>query len=157
MSDLRRLLLLLICVLPTVALASQPPTLPDHKLTPGDTLPVSMDQVCVPGYAHSARHVSNTTKHHVYLEYGLPHHKPGEFEVDHLISLELGGSNDIKNLWPESYHTRPWNAHVKDKLENRLHELVCTGKISLKEAQQTISKDWISAYKKYVSSESPTE
>ena len=31
-------------------------------------------------------------------------------EVDHLISLELGGSNSIKNLWPDftlKVSTRP--------------------------------------------------
>ena len=72
------------------------------------------------------------------------------FEVDHLISLELGGSNDIKNLWPQSYTTKPWNAHVKDKLENRLHKLICYGAINIVEAQIAISKNWIEAYKKYI-------
>ena len=49
--------------------------------------------------------------------------------VTRLISLELGGSNSIRNLWPESYRTEPWNARTKDTLENRLHELVCSGKL----------------------------
>lgn len=39
---------------------------------------------------------------------------------DHLDSLDLGGSNDPKNLWSESYYTEQFNAHVKDKLEDRL-------------------------------------
>jgi hypothetical protein len=38
--------------------------------------------------------------------------------VDHLVSLEIGGANTVQNLWPQSYDTTPWNAHVKDKLEN---------------------------------------
>jgi hypothetical protein len=95
--------------------------------------------------------VPESVKKEVYAEYHITHHSKGQYEVDHLISLELGGSNDIKNLWPESYLTDPWNAHVKDKLENRLHRLVCTGKITLKEAQDAISKDWIAAYIKYIS------
>ena len=57
----------------------------------------------MPSYAHSVRNVSAATKRAVYAEYGIASHQPGKYEVDHLISLELGGSNDIRNLWPESY------------------------------------------------------
>jgi hypothetical protein len=49
-----------------------------------------------------------------------------------------------------SYITQPWNAHVKDKLENELHKRVCNGSLDLKTAQQEISTDWIAAYNKYV-------
>lgn len=79
--------------------------------------------------------------------------KPGphnsEFEVDHLISLELGGDNGVENLWPESY-VIPWGAHVKDVLENRLHRLVCNGTISVKQAQDAIRHNWVKAYRQYV-------
>ncbi len=40
-----------------------------------------------------------------------------------------GGSNSIKNLWPESHRTSPWNAQVKERLEGKLHELVCRGQL----------------------------
>ena len=53
---------------------------------------------------------------------------PYAHEVDHLVSLELGGSNAIGNLWPEPYAGR-WGARTKDVLENRLHELVCSGQL----------------------------
>jgi hypothetical protein len=128
---------------------SQPPILPDPKLTPGDVLDVTKDDVCVPGYAGKVRNVPAEVKRQAYAAYGITRHAPGDFEVDHLISLELGGSNSIKNLWPQSYKTRPWNAHVKDKLENELHEEVCSGKISLTTAQHDIARNWIAAYKKY--------
>jgi hypothetical protein len=131
------------------------PIQPDVNLTPGATFSVTASQVCIRGYAKSVRHVSGKTKHLVYKEYGIDK-KGGHFEVDHLISLELGGSNDIRNLWPESYDTTPWNAHTKDELEDKLHYLVCHNEISLEDAQKAISTDWISAYKKYVA-ESPTE
>jgi hypothetical protein len=72
------------------------------------------------------------------------------FEVDHLISLELGGADVAENLWPQSYDTQPWNAHVKDKLEDRLHALVCAGKMPLEQAQRDMATDWIAAYHKYV-------
>src|ERR1700736_4831532 len=55
----------------------------------------------------------------------------------------------------ESHRTSPWNAQVKDRLENRLHELVCSGQIDLKTAQQDIAADWIGAYKIYGSPNPP--
>ena len=63
--------------------------------------------------------------------------------------LSIGGSNSIKNLWAESYRTL-WNARVKDRLEDRLHALVISGKLDLKTAQREIATDWIAAYKKYI-------
>ena len=134
-----------------VAAQEQPtPIRPDSVMTPGAVLDVSDTDVCTPGYSKRVRHVTAETKRAVYAEYGVTVHAPGDYEVDHLISLEIGGSNSIKNLWPESYLTEPWNARVKDKLENRLHRLVCAGTMSLKEAQDAIAKDWIAAYKRYM-------
>jgi hypothetical protein len=70
-------------------------------------------------------------------------------EVDHLISLELGGSNAIRNLWPEPYAGK-WGARTKDVLENRLHELVCDRRLTLRSAQRQEARDWVAAYRKYV-------
>ena len=128
----------------------KPPILPDVKLTPGDTLDVTKDDICVSGYSKKVRDVPQAVKEQAYKEYGITQREPGEYEVDHLISLELGGSNSIKNLWAESYRTAPWNARVKDKLENKLHEMICNSRIDLKVAQQAIAANWIDAYKKYV-------
>ncbi len=139
-----------------VVLADQPtPILPDPKLTPGDAFDVTAQDVCVPGYARKVRDVPQELKRQVYAEYGITEHHPGDYEVDHLISLELGGSNSIKNLWPESRRTSPWNAYVKDQLEDKLHELVCDGELDLKMAQREIAANWIEAYKKYVSANPP--
>src|ERR1700751_4620489 len=137
--------------------AQQPtPILPDSKLTPGDTFDVSRQDVCVPGYTKKVRAVPQEIKQEVYREYGITSHGRGDYEIDHLIPLELGGSNSIKNLWPESYRTLPWSARVKDRLENKLHELVCSGQMDLKTAQEAIAANWIEAYKKYVSPNPPS-
>ena len=120
-----------------VVLAQEPtPIIPDPKLTPGDTFDVTAQDLCVPGYAKKVRNVPEEVRRQVYREYGITSHGRGDYEVDHLISLELGGSNSIKNLWMESYMTSPWNARVKDRLEDKLHQLVCSDQIDLKTAQQ---------------------
>jgi hypothetical protein len=55
------------------------------------------------------------------------------YQEDHLISLELGGSpTDPRNLWPEPY---PRAADV-DKIENELNAEVCSGQLTLAQAQQ---------------------
>ena len=131
------------------------PLLPDSKMTPGATLPVTRADICVPGYTQKVRNVPSDVKKQVYAEYGITTHKAGDYEVDHLISLELGGSNSIKNLWPQSYKTQPWNAHVKDALENELHAEVCDGRLDLATAQHDIATDWIAAYKKYFHTSGP--
>jgi hypothetical protein len=123
---------------------------PDPRLTPGDTLAVDSIQLCVPGYSRSVRNVPPELKAAVYTEYGILDHRPGDYEIDHLIPLSLGGSNDIKNLWPESTRTAPWNSFVKDQLEEKLHELVCAGRLDLPTAQREIATDWIAAYRRYI-------
>lgn len=149
-------LFVLLLFLTMVALAQQPtPIVPDQQLTPGNTFDVTAEDLCVPGYTKKVRNVPAEMKREVYEEYGVTSHGSGDYEVDHLIPLELGGSNSIKNLWPESHRTLPWNAQVKDRLEGKLHELVCSGQLDLKTAQEAIAADWIGAYKFYVSANPP--
>ena len=120
--------------------------LPDPACTPGAIIPAATkDKVCVPGYSGETRNVTESEKNAVYAEYGIMSHKAGEYEVDHLISLELGGSNAIANLWPEPAEPRP-GFHEKDKVENYLHEQVCSGALSLKDAQYKIAHDWMGVY-----------
>lgn len=137
--------LLLVSIFAVSALAAD---LPDRALTPGATVRVSVAVLCKTGYPATVRNVPASEKRAVYAAYGIAHPKRGQYEVDHLISLELGGSNDASNLWPQSYLTKPWNAHVKDKLENRLHALVCAGQLPLTEAQRAIATDWVAEYRK---------
>ncbi len=120
--------------------------LPDRDCTPGAIIATAtIEQICVPGYSRSVRNVPLEEKNQVYQEYTITHHAQGEYEVDHLISLELGGSNDIANLWPEAADPRP-GFHEKDQLENYLHDQVCSGSISLQEAQKKISTNWLGIY-----------
>jgi hypothetical protein len=83
------------------------------------------------GYAKKVRAVPAWLKRQAYAEYEITQYKTGDYEVDHLIALSLGGSNSIRNLWPESTKTTPWNSYVKDALEWKLHKLVCAGQLDL--------------------------
>ena len=121
----------------------------DVHVTPGATFKVSTAAICRSGYAASVRDVSQSEKIRVYAEYGILHHSTDQYEIDHLISLELGGNNSISNLWPElNDHPRGY-LNSKDILENRLHSLVCSGALPLSSAQQQISTDWVVTYHKY--------
>jgi hypothetical protein len=115
-----------------------------------DTFDVTAEDVCVPGCAKKVRAVPARLKRQAYAEYRITQYKTGDYEVDHLIPLSLGGSNSIRNLWPQSTKTSPWNSFVKDALERKLHKLVCERKLNLKTAQREIASNWIEAYQKYV-------
>ena len=122
--------------------------LSDPACTPGARYSkVTRAQVCRPGYAKAVRNVSTATKDAVYRAYGIDRHFDGaDGEVDHLVSLELGGSNSVANLFPESASPRP-GSHEKDRLENELHREVCAGRLSLRRAQRLIAGNWVAAYR----------
>jgi len=128
------------------------PIRPDPRVTPGAALTSDPAVVCHTGYSKTVRHTSGKLKHEIYLSYGLDR-SGGHYEIDHLIPLSIGGADVKENLWPESYDTSPWNAHVKDRLEWKLLHLVCDGDVSMAQAQRDIAQDWIAAYRKYC----PTE
>ena len=120
--------------------------LPDFDCTPGAIFPdATTSQICTPGYSASVRDVPDSVKNQAYAEYGITSHAPGQYEVDHLISLELGGSNDIANLFPEAAEPRP-GFHEKDQVENWLHDQVCRGAMPLAAAQTGIARNWLQFY-----------
>ncbi|MCU1330994.1 MAG: hypothetical protein JWN34_6364 [Bryobacterales bacterium] len=123
---------------------------PNAAMTPGETRPISLAEVCShPTAEVVVQDISLETRQRVLEKYGVRSGVPGDFEVDYLITPDLGGAETVRNLWPQPYSAR-WNAKVKDRLEQRLHDLVCAGKVDLETAQRDIATDWIGAYKKYV-------
>jgi len=123
---------------------------PKYGITPGETRPISIGEVCRNSEAEVVTHdIPDETRQRVFAEYGIRSPGPNQFEVDYLITPDLGGTESIRNLWPQPYSAR-WNAKVKDQLEQRLHQLVCSGQLDLATAQHAIAVDWIGAYKKYV-------
>ena len=121
--------------------------LPDAGCTPGAIYrKVTRSRVCVSGYARRVRNVPQSRKDAIYAAYGMTRHFDGsDGEVDHLVSLELGGTNSSANLFPEAATPAP-GSHEKDRLENELHSEVCSGEISLRSAQHLIARNWVAAY-----------
>jgi hypothetical protein len=120
---------------------------PDRRCSPGAYYSGLTTAVICSSSFHtsSVRDVSDSERHEVELEYGLAPRAYGHtLEIDHIVSLELGGSNDIANLYPE----KAPGFHVKDELENRLHALVCSGAMTLHAAQVGIASNWQSLYKR---------
>lgn len=123
--------------------------MPNAALTPGDVLSSNVNEICVSGYAKRVRNVSTATKNEVYAEYGIASHAPDQYEVDHLIPLGIGGSNDIKNLWPQPTDPRPGRLE-KDALEGELHKRICDNSVDMRAAQHDVATNWVAAYRKYV-------
>jgi hypothetical protein len=119
--------------------------LPDRACSPGAYYSgLTRAVICAPGFrTGSVRNVPEAEKHAVEIEYGMAAKPYGRtIEIDHIVPLELGGSNDIANLYPE---LAP-GFRVKDALENTLHKLVCSGAITLHTAQRRIAADWTRLY-----------
>jgi hypothetical protein len=133
----------------SMAVAGWSQTAPRPDLTPGATLPVTTAQVCIAGYSKETRgehKISAKTKREVMAAYGLDPKAKG-YVIDHLISLEAGGSNDRRNLQPQTVA----EGHFKDRLENYLHRRVCATppSMTLVEAQRELAGDWRVAYWTY--------
>jgi hypothetical protein len=148
----------------------------DLTLTPGQVRTADEKQVCdqPPGWTGKFRKTSEALKKEVYAEYGVDKKKFNRvlfctgavkcdsarkwakknvghkvplplYEVDHVDSLQLGGADVKENLMIQPYYAHP-GAHEKDTVENWLHKQVCSGTMSLAQAQAKISTDWYQVY-----------
>jgi hypothetical protein len=132
-----------------LALASceQPPTEPyaDPAVTQ-ETLAMT---VCVPGYTQSIRHRARLLSRHklaLLADAGLTPEAAADFRLDHILPLTLGGNpHALSNLALQPLAL----SYRKDRIERKLGCLVCTGQISLDDAQSAILEDWQAAYHKY--------
>lgn len=121
--------------------AGQP--VPDPACTPGALNPAVTQAtigqtICVSGWTKTVRPSTSVTeplKRKLAVAYAIP----PTGELDHLVSLELGGGpDDPRNLWVEP-GTIP---NPKDRVENWVHREVCAGRMPLADAQQGIARDW---------------
>jgi hypothetical protein len=143
-----------------------PNVLPDPNCTPGGYDPAITQStiattLCVPnpGGRGSTQYVlsqawkdarppvnqTNKAKKEEAVAYGLPSATTGE--GDHLVARQIGGNNDLSNLWLEPGPI----PNPKDAVENRLHDWMCAAPTAaerfgrLRAAQQAIAFDWLTA------------
>ena len=136
------------------AIATSGLLLPRPDLTPGTVRPVGIGEVCggaLPGLPA----VPSQVPRQVFEAYGVDYRQAADYELDFLITPELGGASDPGNLWPQPYRSVVWNAYVKDELELHLQRLVCQGRLDLATAQRELAGDWIAAYKRRFNTERP--
>ena len=122
---------------------------PDRRCSPGAYYTgLTKAVLCSSGFhTGDVRNVPDSEKHAVEVEYGLtPRGYSSTLEIDHIVSLELGGSNDIANRFPEKANANPGYG-VKDLLENKVHDLVCSGTMTLRAAQTGIASNWQALYR----------
>lgn len=105
--------------------------------------------ICHPGWTATVRPSVSETEHVktiAMIAYGVSPSERAITELDHKIPLELGGSNDVSNLWPE-VSDEPGHGfrNTKDTVENDLRRAVCTHRVSLVDAQAAIATDWTTA------------
>src|SRR6266851_6673524 len=129
--------------------------LPDPACTPGAidgrvSMATAASTICTTGYTATVRPavaVTDRIKKEQMAAYGLEGQPLSAYELDHLISLELGGAPaDVANLWPQPWAGDP-NAHQKDAVETHLKREVCRGAVSLADAQRMIATDWFAVYR----------
>lgn len=143
------IIIIILLAMRSPAAAAPRPVRPNPELTPGVTRSLTREQVCSIRWGADRRHVTIAMKRQVFEAYRIPWSAHSAYEVDHLISRELGGADDVDNLWPQAW-TGAHNARMKDRLENALHRKVCAGEMTLDFAQQVISGDWVAAYRLHV-------
>jgi len=109
-------------------------TLTPGSLNPAVTQATIHSTICVRGWTATVRPPSSYTsalKARQMPTYGEAG-PSSAYQEDHLISLELGGNpTDPRNLWPEPYP----RASDVDKIENALNAKVCSGELTLTQAQ----------------------
>lgn len=102
--------------------------------------------ICVSGWTANVRpptSYTNTLKAQGIIDYGYA--SMSDYEEDHLVPLELGGSpRDPANLWPEPHYGSK-TSYTKDGVETKLKNAVCSGRITLAAARTAIRTNWTTA------------
>ena len=132
----RFLAVVLVALIVVANVGAEDALVPNPKLTPGKIAQRDKDR----------SGVTLAMERKVFARYRIPWGRRAEFKIDHLIPVELGGADSLENLWPQSLRTKPYGADRKELLTEVLLARIAKGQITLGQAQEQISKDWIDAF-----------
>lgn len=133
--------------------------LPDPACTPGAIDAAVTDAntattVCRKGgYTGSVRPpeaLTEPVKRRLLAAYGIPAAQIGDYELDHLIPLSVGGASDVRNLWPERNEFLWYRAggevhNDKDVVEDHLFRALCEGRTTVAAAERAMATNWTTA------------
>lgn len=118
----------------------------------------SVQDICTHGTGY-LRHWSRERDNSILIKYGFRPGKHPHVQIDHLVPLGIGGSDNDVNLWAQPRNYQPdaegtsvgfWGAETKDRLEFRMRDLICYQGYQPATLQREIADNWIAAYKRYV-------
>ena len=115
---------------------SQERLVPNPKLTPGRVARTEKERAGI----------TLKLEQKVFARYRLPWERRIQFKIDRLIPTELGGADTLDNLWPQSVRARPYGTDRKELLTEVLLKKIRDGKLTIEQAQEAISRDWIDAF-----------
>ena len=120
---------------------------PSRELTPGAVVVTTRAAVCphpppsvpIPYYVRAT-----VLTAYRYVRSALH----GDYVLDYLIPMFLGGAPVAANVWPAS--TSGIGLSQKTKLDRALYHRVCRRQMTLPQAQSALETDWFAAWLKYV-------
>jgi hypothetical protein len=139
---MRRILIGLMLILSSQSYGAEYPfpIMPNLQTNPGHMCDPSDNRF--KGYRYSwripvcERHVSDGLKNRIYDAYHIPENCRGNYTIDHIIPLSIGGSNKFENLWPEHRLVKA----TRLQLEDQVHLAVGSGKMNPTEAVNLVRR-----------------
>jgi hypothetical protein len=99
---------------------------PNLVLTPGAVVSNDRDIACAfrdtPRLYQVNRSAYFEQARQVFKRYRIPYEQHRDWELDHAVPRCIGGSDEVRNLWPEPLAV----ATIKDAEEARICRAVCT-------------------------------
>jgi len=137
---------LLTIALPAFAVTDLPLPSTTGAVDPAITQDNLQSTVCVPGYTKTVRPpvaYTNSLKRQLLANEYAGQGDLESTQLDHLVPLSIGGHpSEPANLWPQSYGSQR-DASYKDTCERRTGSAVCSGEVSLLDAQRGFMEDWV--------------
>jgi uncharacterized protein YwgA len=107
--------------------------------------------LCIPGTPEKLHKdsIPESVVKQVFANYHITYPTTKAYQIDKYIPYSLGGSDNIKNLWPQGETPAP-GYKEKDIAEKYLYDLMCNKTINITTAQERIKTDWVKVYQEAI-------